>query len=110
MVARSPSATSCSPERLAKLRAANAIVKNSWQYKVCAAMAPSSSSSSLCDAAGIAVQRSQQLCCSCDKAVVEHGPCRRHMPSCLPHMQHVLYFDNMHTDQLALLLARLFSN
>uniref|UniRef100_A0A383V4L4 ornithine decarboxylase n=1 Tax=Tetradesmus obliquus TaxID=3088 RepID=A0A383V4L4_TETOB len=33
MVPRSPSATNCSPERLAKLREANAIVKNSWQYK-----------------------------------------------------------------------------
>jgi hypothetical protein len=46
MVARSPSATNCSPERLAKLREANAIVKNSWQFKVCVAMAPSSRSSS----------------------------------------------------------------
>eukprot|EP00882_Tetradesmus_deserticola_P014389 GHRQ01015301.1.p1 GENE.GHRQ01015301.1~~GHRQ01015301.1.p1 ORF type:complete len:196 (+),score=51.54 GHRQ01015301.1:280-867(+) len=33
MVARSPSATSCSHERLAKLREANSIVKNSWQYQ-----------------------------------------------------------------------------
>jgi hypothetical protein len=61
MVARSPSATSCSPERLAKLREANAIVKNSWQYKVCAAMVLSSSNSSCAGQQDLQSNSCQQL-------------------------------------------------
>lgn len=48
LVPRSPSATNCSPERLAKLREANAIVKNSWQYKVHSSSGSNSSSTFLC--------------------------------------------------------------